>query len=242
MRKFTYTFLVGGLGGTLFLLVLLGLVYRANLVGLSSVVGAALPSRLVVREVKKEVVSVTADEPIKEAFNKAQESLVVVKTYQGGRLVRSGSGLMITQDGLILTVYQLVPSGLVYQVVYGDKILPARLYKTNANRNLALLKVEDNNLEAATLAEEKKEVGATLFVIGKLAPLRVPETFIHKVLVSRQIDSGVVLLEGTYSDELNGAALIDQKGAVSGLVFIDGRRILALQSHFLKDFLGQNLK
>ncbi len=244
MKSFIKILIAGGLGGAFFVLAILPLTYRMNFFGSARLIDQILPAREV-KKVEKEVITFISEEKeAEEAIGKSQDSIVAIKSYQGGSLARFGSGIVITQDGLILTVNQVVPQGATdYQVFNGDKILKATVVLRSTVRNLALLKVSDENLKPASFNEENLKLGNGVFIIGKLAALQKVEPFVNKAFVSF-VDSQnrKIILDGRYENYLSGAGLVSGNGSFRGLAYIDGERIIALPSSFVKEFIDGYLK
>ena len=245
MKHFIKTFVFGGLGGAVFLFALVPFVYRYNFLGSARIIDQVIPARTEVIKVEKEVVTfVSEDGQAEEAVKKSQESLVVIKSFSGGAVLRFGTGIALTRDGLILAVNQVVPvEAQDYQVFNGDKILKAQVVYRNAKKNLAILKVADESLVPATFDERELAVGNIAWVVGKVAVLQKPEVFLNRALVSL-VDSQRkrIVLDGRYENYLSGAGLVSKNGAFKGIVYVDGGKIIALPSSFVKEFVDGYLK
>lgn len=240
MRRFIYTLLVGGIGGMIFLL-LAGLVlYRFNITGIGSLVDQWFAQRTVVREIKKEVITVSSDEATAGISKKSRESIWGIKSYYGSRVAGSGSGLAVTEDGLILTRNSVVPTGATYQIFNKDKTAKAKVLWRDPKRSLAILKT-DWLIKPLAFGQNKPEIGSTLFIFGQVPALKAGEPFVYRTLVNRLEGEEKIFLEGQPEDYLNGAAVFNTKGELVGLTYIDGTKILALQSSFLRDFVKNYL-
>ncbi|MBI2677128.1 MAG: trypsin-like peptidase domain-containing protein [Candidatus Yanofskybacteria bacterium] len=245
MKHFIKTFLVGGLGGVVFLLAIVPLAYKYNLLGSARVIDQVIPSRTEIRKIEKEVVTfVSEGGQAEEAVKKSQESIVVIKSFNSGAVLRFGTGIVLTRDGLIVTVSQVVPvEAQDYQVFSGDKILKAQVVYRNAKKNLAILKVADESLVPATFNEEELAVGNIAWIVGRIVPLQKPELFLNRALVSL-VDSQKkrIVLDGRYENYLSGAGLVSKNGLFKGIVYVDGGKIIALPSSFVKEFVDGYLK
>ena len=245
MKHFIKSFVFGGLGGAVFLFAFVPLVYRYNFLGSARIIDQVIPARTEVVKIEKEVVTfVSEDGQAEEAVKKSQESLVVIKSFSGGAVLRFGTGIALTRDGLILVVNQVVPvEAQDYQVFNGDKILKAQVVYRNTKKNLAILKVADESLVPATFDEGELAVGNIAWVVGKVAVLQKPEVFLNRALVSL-VDSQRkrIVLDGRYENYLSGAGLVSKNGAFKGIVYVDGSKIIALPSSFVKEFVDGYLK
>lgn len=244
MKRFLYTLAVGGLGGTVFILFVAPLIYRANFLNSARVINALLSSRTEVRKIEREVVTSSEDDQIQEAIRVTQDSVVAIKSYQGGNLMRFGSGVVVTQDGLILTINQVVPPEATdYQVFSGDKILKGIIVERSARNNLALLKITDDSLRPANFDDKVLDPGTAVLILGKTALLQQIQTFVNRLWVSTfDSRSKRLVLDGRYENYLSGAGLIGKDGSFKGIVYIDGTGILALPSNLVEDFVNNYLK
>ena len=235
--------LIGGTVGAFLVLLFLSLTYQFNFLGTASLIDKLLPAREV-EKVEREVVTFVSEEKeAEEAIKKSQDSIVAIKSYQGGKIIRYGSGIAVTQDGLILTVNQVVPPEATgYQVFVGDRILKASVIYRGSLRNLALLKVSDGSLKPAAFNEEELKPGKTGFIIGKLNLLQKTELFVNRTFVNL-VDSQnkKIKLDGKYEDYLSGSAFISG-GAFRGMVYVDGGSIIAIPSAFAGEFIKSYLK
>lgn len=244
MKDFLKTFAVGGLGGVIFLFLLFYIANNYNFFGSARLIDQVFPAREI-QKVKEEIVTFVSEEKKTEtAINRSRDSFVAVKSYQGGALIRFGSGIVFTQDGLIITSNQVVPTGATnYQVFAGDKILTANVVSRSALKNLALLKVSDNSLKPADFSGDELKVGDIVFIIGKIVPFQKSELFANRAFVSL-IDgqNNKIVLDGRYENYLSGAGLVSVDGHIRGLIYVDGGRIIALPSTFVEEFAKNYLK
>ena len=225
------------------ILLFLPLFYKVNFLGTARLIDQVLSARETAKIEKEVVIFVSEEKEAEEAIKKSQDSIVAVKSYQSGKIIRYGSGVVITQDGLILTVNQVVPpEASDYQVFVGDKILKALVVYRGNLRNLALLKVSDDSLKPAAFSEEELKPGKTGFIVGKLSLLQKTELFVNRVFVSLVDNQNKkIKLDGKYEDYLSGAALVSN-GAFRGIIYVDGRSIIALPSVFVEEFIKSYLK
>lgn len=244
MKDFLKTFVIGGLGGAVFLLGIAPTAYKYNFLNSAKLIDQVLPAREI-QKVKEEIITFVSEEKKSEtAISKSRDSVVAVKSFRGGLLIRFGSGVVFTQDGLIVTANQVVPEGATnYQVISDDKILNAKVVLRSVLKNLALLKVSDDSLKPADFSGGDLKVGNIVFVVGKLALLQKPELFANRAFVSL-IDnqSKKIVLDGRYENYLSGAGLVSDNGNFRGLIYVDGERIIALPSTFVEEFAKNYLK
>ncbi|NOS94499.1 MAG: trypsin-like serine protease [Cyclobacteriaceae bacterium] len=81
--------------------------------------------------------------------------------------VSSGSGVIFTQDGYIVTNNHVVEAAEKIQVIYNKKSYDAELIGTDPSTDLAVLKIKETNLPAITLGNSKTlSVGEWVVAVG----------------------------------------------------------------------------
>ncbi len=81
--------------------------------------------------------------------------------------VSSGSGVIFTSDGYIVTNNHVVESAERIQVIYNKKVYDAELIGTDPSTDLGVLKIKETNLPAVTLGSSKTlAVGEWVVAVG----------------------------------------------------------------------------
>lgn len=159
--------------------------------------------------------------------------------YGGGggtqQTTGEGSGIIVSQDGTILTNYHVVeyadPEGqygeytqLTVTLSDGTEY-PATFVKGDSDRDLALLKIEAANLPAATLGDsDGLSVGETVLCFG--SPLGLQGSVSQGVVsaVNRELATGetgetqsFVQTDAAINSGNSGGALVNSRGEVVGV-------------------------
>lgn len=193
-------------------------------------------------------VSETPDERQK-LVSEAALRTVAVQTFQGSKLLRSGSGLILSSDGLIATTYDAAPFfrpasetlPYVYQVLQEDKVFRAVPVARDYNKNLALLKVQALDLSVAALESSLTyESGKDLALVGKLVSFSRPILFSQRASILYAAGNSV-MLDTVPNNFLSGAAVIDLRGRCFGLVSIRGGKPLLVETSTIRGFLDSYL-
>ncbi len=167
----------------------------------------------------------------------AMVSTVLVQTYSENRLVRTGTGSVVSSDGLVITTSDVV-SGQVYQVVADDKIFKAKILTRQSIAGLALLKIDADNLTVTNLnAAENLQSGKTVILAGKLLSVSAPTVFSQLALVSYTSASDVVL-DTALNYFISGAKVITTDGTVAGITAIRSGKVVLIPAGTLKSFLS----
>ena len=148
-----------------------------------------------------------------------------------------GSGVIISEDGYILTNNHVVASGdtsSYYQVSEANKITvtlfndsteyEAKIIGTDAQTDLAVIKIEKTGLSAATLGDsDSLKVGETVFAFGN--PLGMQSSVTSGIVsaVNREVTDSdgqsytLIQTDAAINSGNSGGALVNSKGEVIGI-------------------------
>lgn len=164
------------------------------------------------------------NESASEAAINARESVVAIATRDG-----SGSGVVVTSDGYILTNNHVVAGSRSVEVTLADgSTARGTVVETEASQDLALIKVDNADLKAAVFADSTGViVGDAVYAIG--SPFGLNGTVTRGIVsaLDRTISTG----EGRSSEQISGmlqtdaainpgnsgGALVDSNGNVIGI-------------------------
>ncbi len=147
---------------------------------------------------------------------------------KGGEQTQSGlgSGVIISANGFIITNNHVVEGADELKVLLNDgREFLARVIGTDPKTDVAVIKIEAENLPAATLADSGKlRVGDVVFAIGN--PLAVGQT-VTMGIVSATSRRGLGLLDevGGYEDFIQTDAAINQGNSGGALIDARGRLV-----------------
>jgi serine protease Do len=138
-----------------------------------------------------------------------------------------GSGVIISEDGYILTNNHVVDGADEIKVVLADdrKEFEAKVVGTDPQTDVAVVKVEGKDLPAITIADsDKLEVGDVVLAIGN--PFGVGQTVTMGIVSATGRGVGILGREG-YEDFIqtdasinpgnSGGALVDSEGRLVGI-------------------------
>ena len=141
------------------------------------------------------------------------------------RTVRSlGSGVIVTKDGYILTNNHVVANAEKLSVVIGDnKTYEAKVIGTDPPTDVAVIKVNANNLPAAKLGNSNDvKVGQWVIAVGN--PFQLFHTVTHGIVSAKGRSSvGLADYEDFFQTDASinpgnsGGALADMEGYVIGI-------------------------
>lgn len=135
-----------------------------------------------------------------------------------------GSGVIVSEQGLILTNDHVVASADEIEVALADgRKLSAKVVGTDPDTDLAILKVESNNLPAITFAaSEKLNVGDVVLAIGN--PFGVGQTVTQGIVsalgrnhLGINTYENFIQTDASINPGNSGGALIDTEGNLVGV-------------------------
>ena len=143
--------------------------------------------------------------------------------------VGTGSGVIISKDGYILTNNHVVidkqgeDADEILVRLNNGRELPAKIVGRDPKTDVAILKVESDELPALTIADsDKLEVGDIVFAIGN--PMGVGTTVTQGIISARNRAIGIYGGEG-YENFIQTDAAINVGNSGGALVDIKGRLI-----------------
>jgi serine protease Do len=155
---------------------------------------------------------------------RATESVTQVR-HTRARRAGAGTGIIVGADGLILTNHHVVTGNKALEVVLNDgRAFAATLVRSDAQLDLALLKIDAHGLPALTLAGgEGVRVGAWVFAIGH--PWGERNVLTHGIVSAigqRRAPNGAQSIPYLRSDVRlapgnSGGPLLDARGDVIGI-------------------------
>jgi len=187
----------------------------------------------------KEEIRIQENVALSQAVEKVENIVVGIKTKtkQGKEIF--GSGLILTSDGQVVTLSNLLPEESDSLLFINGQIVSFEILKRDDSKNLILLKIEKNGLPTAGfLSLDNIKRGQTVFLIGTV--------FIDSK-AEKIVNTGIVKYFGRDSirtnifekDILNGSPLFDIEGNVLGINTVDFQGIVtALPVSEIQRFAG----
>ena len=144
---------------------------------------------------------------------------------------QEGSGLIVTSDGLLITLVKLVPPGFKVQVTDPQgKIHSAQVLKRSGT--LALLKIEEENLQTAGFTNDV-QLGNPVVLVARTSSGVLANQGIVTSITEDAITTNIL------EKAAQGSPLVNHKGRIVGLVQVDRTgRVIAIPAATLQTFLG----
>jgi len=188
---------------------------------------------------EKKEITVQENTALQDSIDKVKESIIGVRTKTKEGKIIYGSGFILTQDGLVITLSSLIPKGQDFAFFVGDKAQDYQILKRDSNNNLALIKIGKEGLEPCAFADlDKLKIGQRVFLLGAV--------FGEKDILE-QANQGIVKIFSQDKIETNifednnsaGSALFNIDGELLGLNTINEEgRVVAIPVNTIRNFAG----
>jgi len=161
---------------------------------------------------------------LKNAIEKVEKVVVGVRTETKAGKILEGSGLILTADGLVITLAELVPSGSTFNFFVEGESVSFQILKRDSKENLALIKLEKTNLPTVGFASlEKIKLGERVFLVGIIfnkQKIASPGLVVNEGII-KNFDENKIETNIFEKETISGSPLFDIEGKVLGMNMID---------------------
>ena len=188
---------------------------------------------------RKEIV-VEENIALRNAIEKVEKAVVGVKTKTKTGVILEGSGLIVSSDGLIVTLADLVPVGSEVTFFWEGKTPSFQILKRDLNENLALIKIEETNLPTTGFVDlERIKLGERVFLVGVIFEKGgISKKAVNEGIV-KTFDSNLIQTNIIEDSSLSGSPLFNIEGNALGLNIIDREgKVTAIPISKIKSFIG----
>ena len=187
----------------------------------------------------KEEIIIQENVALTRAIEKVEKTVVGVKTESKTGKVLQGSGVIITSDGLMITLAELVPQTSDFYFFWEGKYITYEILKRDLKNNLALIKVENGNLPTISFADsEKIKLGQKVFLVGLSVEEKTAKKIVNQGIISA-LDKNSIQTNIFDKNFAKGSPLFDIEGNLLGLTFVDSDgRDSAVPVAVIREFIG----
>ena len=188
---------------------------------------------------KKEII-VEENIALRKAIEKIDKAVVGVKTKTKAGKILEGSGLIVSSDGLIVTLADLVPSGSEVTFFWEGKTPSFQILKRDLSENLALIKIGETNLPTTGFTDlERIRLGERVFLMGVIFEKGgIPKKTVNEGIV-KTFDGNSIQTNIIEDSALSGSPLFNIEGNALGLNIIDKEgKVTAIPISKIKSFIG----
>jgi S1-C subfamily serine protease len=180
-------------------------------------------------------ITIKENDAIVDAIEKVSRSVIGVKS-----LTSQGSGVIISSDGLAITLAEFIPTGSSFSFHINGKSIPYEIKKRDLAKNLVLVKVEGNGLPTLEFSDDGSlRPGERVFLVGSLFDSRGAITKSVNEGIIKRVEGGKIITNIEEEALLNGSILFDIKGRVLGInsVTSDGK-VVSIPISTIREFAG----
>lgn len=190
----------------------------------------------------KESVYIQENSAIEDAIERVKKSVVAAQSTKLGLK----SGLIVTSDGLLITLASAVPNNGTFNVFVQGEPVSFKVTKIDHKNNLALIKIDKNNLPTVGFADpDKIKLGQSVFLVAttSIKPFDTAQgrqdNWLSNQGIIRQIDQNTIKTNISEKSIVSGSPLFNSAGQLVGINFIDQEgKISAVPIQKIKEFLG----
>ncbi|MHA7130217.1 S1C family serine protease [Algoriphagus namhaensis] len=176
-----------------------------------------------------------------EASEKSTESVVFIKNFSGTdprrysmfdyffgngptQQVSTGSGVIISQDGYIITNNHVIDRAETIEVIHQKKTYKAKLVGTDKNTDIAVLKVEAENLPAIQRGSSKTlAIGEWVIAVGN--PFNLTSTVTAGIVSAKERQINILGGDFPLESFIQTDAPINPGNSGGALVNVDGELV-----------------
>ncbi len=198
------------------------------------------PAQLPSKVVEKREIIIEENTALQDAVEKVERVVVGIKTKTRTGKTIYGSGLIVTSDGLVITLAELVPQGESFAFFIDGETPKYQILKRDLKNNLALVKIEGADFQTCGFADfGKTRLGERVFLLGTVfqevnRPSKTVNEGIVKFFNDEYIQTNIF-----EKNNLRGSPLFNIRGELIGLNTIDEEeRVFSIPITKIRDFIG----
>ncbi len=174
-----------------------------------------------------------------EAIEKVEKTVVGVRAEMPTGKFTEGSGLIVTSDGLMVTLAELVPQGSDFSFFIDNKESHFQILKRDYENNLALIKFEEANLPTVSFADlGRMKLGERVFLVGTIFEEGEPSKIVNEGIV-KSFSQDFIKTNMFEKYLISGSPLFNIKGEFLGLNTIDLEgKVIAIPVSKIRVFIG----
>ncbi|MFQ6049896.1 MAG: serine protease [Candidatus Paceibacterales bacterium] len=187
---------------------------------------------------ERKEITIQENVALKNAIERVEKTVVGVKTKTREEILQ-GSGLILTSDGIVVTLADLVPQGADFSFFIDGQMVSFQILKRDLKENLALIKVGGSNLPTVGFANfEKIKLGERVFLVGVIFEKGEAKKTTNEGVI-KYFDQDLVDTNIFETSTLAGSPLFNIEGEILGLNTVDfWGRVSAIPVTKIRTFAG----
>ena len=189
---------------------------------------------------KNEIV-VQENTALQDAVDKVKRVIVGVRAETRKGKVIEGSGLIITSDGLTVTLASIIPQGETFTLFLDNNPVPFQVLKRDSKKDLALVLIAPEGKSLPTIAfgdMDKTRLGERVFLVGNIFGENGIEKTVNTGII-KNLYSDFIQTNILEENIIKGSALFNIKGEALGLNTLNSAgEVVAIPIDQVKEFAG----
>jgi len=187
---------------------------------------------------ERQEITIEENTALRNAVEKVGKTVVGIKTTSNEKILY-GSGIILTSDGLIVTLAELVPQGSEFLFFVDGKPESYQILKRDLAQNLALIKLGQNNLPTVGFADfNKLKAGERVFLVGTAYGIDEFARSVNEGIISH-LNNDSISTNILEISTMIGSPLFNIQGEFVGLATIDyWGMVKAVPVSVIKTFAG----
>ena len=157
-----------------------------------------------------------------QIYNKVSDAVVVILAYDyNDELATQGSGVIINDEGYVVTNYHVLAGNERIEVLHNKEILPFQdIIGIDVEKDILILKIENNKIPAMKIGDSKTiNIGQRVYAIG--SPLGFENTISEGIISGLrnydEIGRNFIQITASISHGSSGGAVVNDKGELIGI-------------------------
>lgn len=181
---------------------------------------------------KQETIVLSHTDFLKNYLKEIQNTVLSVTNLN---TLKQGSGIILTSDGLILTLASNVPKNNDFDFKFLGKSKVYEIKKRDLVKDVSLVQIGEVNLTPCVFVKETDlYLGEEVFVLG----IDNKENYVFGQGYLKSIEEETVKTSILGDDVFNGAPVYNNKGEVLGISKVNNNLVEIILINNLKDFIN----
>jgi len=214
ISKIIVILILGAIGGFLFQVLILPFLIKQPFFEKFEFI-KNLKERQIIVNPKEEII-IQENVALTKAIDKVEKAIIGIQSK-----TKSGAGVIMTSDGLAVTLNEIIPAGSNYDVFVDGEKVNFKILNRDVKENLASLKIEKSDLLTCKFADlEKIKLGQRVFLKGVVFEQGTPKKVVNEGII-KSFDENTIQTNILEKSSLKGAGLFNLEGEILGLVVIN---------------------
>ena len=144
---------------------------------------------------KEEKIYIEENTALTNTIKDVKDSVVSLKTEYNKKEIQ-GFGLVLTSDGLVITLASNVPQGSEANIsIKGEENITYQVLKRDLDNNLALIKIDRSNLQTKGFFDlSKLEMGKRVFILSNSVNEGIVKSFNDDLIKTNIIEAEISMV------------------------------------------------